>query len=356
MTAAPAGQSGSVQRVRLLLEARRWDEAVAALGPVLAAAPGEAEPYCLLAQAHLGARRPPDAAAAAGQALAVEPASTWAHRLYALALHNAGQDAPALASARWLTSVEPDEWRSWWVLSVVARGLGLQAQPEALAAATRAVALAPDNADTHDALASTLLAAGRLDDAEASFRRALAINPADPFAHNGLGQLALRRRDPAAAAVGFRRALSADPRESAARHNLQVALQQAARPLALTIWVCALALRFVTDSRLSDTTVRLAAAVAALVATGTLVRAVRRFLARLDPSLRGFYRRLVLEDRRLGAGVALHLVAVLTIYLVIVLPRAADDGLWGVAVLAVLLGRVLFFRGGWRRRGVRRRS
>jgi Flp pilus assembly protein TadD len=340
-----------LHRVRMLLDAARWDDAVRALAPLVAAAPDDAEPRCLLAQAYLGMRRPVDAVEAATQALAVDPSSTWAVRLHALALHNAGRNWEAVTAARWLVSVEPDEWRAWWVLSVSARGCGARGVGEAVAAADRSVALAPEHADTHDALASALLASGRVREAEEAFRRALALDPTDAYAHNGLGQVALQRKDPVAAANGFRRALLADPRESAARHNLRVAFQQAARPLAFTVAACAVLLRFVTESQASDLLSRAAGAAAALVATAVLVWSGYGLLGRLDPTLRGFYRRLLLEDRRLAAGLGLHLIAVLTLYLVVALPRGADSYLWVVALLAVIVGRALLFRN--RRSGVR---
>jgi hypothetical protein len=53
----------------------------------------------------------------------------------------------------------------------------------------------------------------------------------------------------------------------------------------------------------------------------------------------------------LAAGLGLHLIAVLTLYLVVALPRGADSYLWVVALLAVIVGRALLFRN--RRSGVR---
>jgi Flp pilus assembly protein TadD len=341
MTAATAGD---LQRVRLLLDAARWDDAVRALAPVLAQTPDDPEPHCLLAQAYLGMRRPADAVTAAGQALAVDPTSSWAVRLHALALHNAGQHVEAILESRRLVAADPGEWRAWWVLSVSARGYGKAGIPEALQAAQRAVALAPEHGDVHDAYGSALLVRGDVAGAEAAFRRALALDPTDAYAHNGLGQVALQRKDPAAAAAGFRRALLADPREAAARHNLRVALQQALRPLTIVVAVCAFVLRFVTESTTDPVVVRSAAATAAAVSIGTLAWSVHALLGRLDPSLRRFYGRLVGGDIRLAAGIGLHLLAVLTMVLVIALPIGADDVLWVVAFVAVIAGRVLLFR------------
>jgi YaiO family outer membrane protein len=61
------------------------------------------------------------------------------------------------------------------------------------------VAAEPENADAHLQLGLALLAAGKLDDAEASFRRTLAIAPAYEDARIGLARIAQRRGDRAAA-------------------------------------------------------------------------------------------------------------------------------------------------------------
>jgi Flp pilus assembly protein TadD len=333
-----------LDRARALLDTRRWQAAVDALRIVLARTPEDPEPHRLMAQALLGLRQPLAAVTAAQHALALDPASTWSRRLYALALHNAGRHHEAATEGRRLVAQVPDEWRAWWVLSVACRGVGGTSIGESVGAARQAVALAPEHGDTHDALGSALLASGDALGAQESFRRALALDPADAYALNGLGQVDLRRNDAVSAAEGFRRALLADPQEQAARHNLRVVLQQLLQPVTLVIWVCAIVVRITTSTGHDhEVLFRSVAGAAALVASGVLVRSARTTFRHLDPTIRRFYLRLMREDRGLAGGVGLHALALVSLWLIVVLPIAAASGLGVVAFFAALAGRLLVF-------------
>lgn len=104
---------------------------------------------------------------------------------------------------------------------VAARRAGDTAR--AISILRQVTAAQPENADAHLQLGLALLAAGKLDDAEASFRRTLAIAPAYEDASIGLARVAQRRGDRAAAlqalepvspangdAAGLRSQLAAD--------------------------------------------------------------------------------------------------------------------------------------------------
>jgi YaiO family outer membrane protein len=80
---------------------------------------------------------------------------------------------------------------------VAARHAGDTAR--AVAILRQVVAAEPENADAHLQLGLALLAAGKLDDAEAAFRRTLAIAPSYEDARIGLARIAQRRGDRAAA-------------------------------------------------------------------------------------------------------------------------------------------------------------
>ncbi|HEX8583133.1 MAG TPA: YaiO family outer membrane beta-barrel protein [Allosphingosinicella sp.] len=103
---------------------------------------------------------------------------------FALALVSA---APSPASAQAPTYEE----------GVAARHAGDTAR--AITILRQAVAAEPENADAYLQLGLALLAAGKLDDAEAAFRRTLAIAPAYEDARIGLARVAQRRGDRAAA-------------------------------------------------------------------------------------------------------------------------------------------------------------
>jgi YaiO family outer membrane protein len=95
--------------------------------------------------------------------------------------------APSPASAQ-ATSYEE---------GVAARHAGDTAR--AISILREVVAAEPENADAHLQLGLALLAAGKLDDAQAAFRQTLAIAPAYEDARIGLARVAQRRGDRAAA-------------------------------------------------------------------------------------------------------------------------------------------------------------
>jgi Flp pilus assembly protein TadD len=336
-------------RVGLLLAAGRYDDVIAAAARQLGSNPDDATAAQLIARAHLGAGRQPEALDAALRAMALDPMDVVTQEVRALALHNMRRDDQADPVARWVVAQRPESWSSWRLLALVS------ADPNvALNAARRALELEPAEPQAHVALGHVLLRASRVDEAAAAFRRALALSPTDAAAQNGLGLVALRSGRAAEAATGFRDALVHDPTQTAARGNLRVALLLAIRPIAVTVWVAAIALRLVTDSSLSTMVCRLAAVAAGLAATGAVLYAAVRFVRPLAPSLRGFYGRLVREDTRLLWGTTCYAIAVLAIWAVAVLPRAADTACWALALVATVAGRVLIFRGTRRRRSPRR--
>ncbi|HKW00487.1 MAG TPA: glycosyltransferase family 39 protein [Vicinamibacterales bacterium] len=90
-----------------------------------------------------------------------------------------------------------------------------------LKALEQAVALSPRDGSLHVSLGHSLLAAGRLLDAETQARQALALNASDPSALDLLGRaLALQARF-ADAVEALRRALAIDPDFAAARADLE---------------------------------------------------------------------------------------------------------------------------------------
>ena len=133
-----------------------------------------------------------------------------------LALFNAGQHAELERRARLLLEHYPHSGFIWKVL-----GVTLQVQgKDSLAALRRAAEFLPDDAEAHYNLGNTLLARGRLNDAEASYRRALQIRPDDADEHYNLGNalLAMGRLDEAEAC--YRQALQIKPRYATAHFNL----------------------------------------------------------------------------------------------------------------------------------------
>ncbi len=91
----------------------------------------------------------------------------------------------------------------------------------ALAAAERAVGLAPDDSLARGLRGAARYELGQLALAEEDFRAALASDPRQVLARGGLGQVHAARGEYDLAAAAFRTVLESDPQNAAARENLR---------------------------------------------------------------------------------------------------------------------------------------
>jgi Flp pilus assembly protein TadD len=188
LTIAPA-----VAQARLLIGARRFQDAVAALAPYLAGAPDDDEALCLVAQARFELDQPELALDAANAALRVSPDKEWALRLASLALARLGRFGEARAAADEAVRVSPNLWLTHLQraqVDITAKHI----TATSWAAAQRAVELAPDEAGAHTTYGRVALADRQVKVAEKAFREALRLDPQDAAAHNNLGVALLRQR------------------------------------------------------------------------------------------------------------------------------------------------------------------
>ena len=203
--------------------------------------------------------------------------SPEAHRLYLLGrflyLRTAGDDLPkAVETLRRAVELDPGHALAWAALSsaeTLSAGLGSErvatAMPRARACAQRALALAPDLAEAHMALATVLhwhdfdwqgaraeyeralalapdnaevltssamllYACGRFDEALARLERAIGIDPLGVPGHSHCGRIhySAGRLEPALAA--FRQALQISPGATAVRAMMSLPLAESGRP------------------------------------------------------------------------------------------------------------------------------
>lgn len=141
---------------------------------------------------------------------------------YVVALYQAGQHAELEAAAHALVARYPESGFAWSVL-----GTALQAQgKDALATLQTAVALAPDDAQTHGNLGNAWQEQGQHARAIECYARALALDVgfADAYCNMGSAQAALGQA--AEAAESYRMALALEPSHDLARQK-NAALQQA---------------------------------------------------------------------------------------------------------------------------------
>lgn len=215
----------ALARVRVLLDLKRYDQAISLLSPLVAAEPADSQVWCLLATAQLGKGAYREAATAAGRAVALAPSDDRAYRLASLAQLRLGNVSAALTAAREACKAAPDSWRAH-----LSRALAELATPghadEAEQAATTARRLAPNEPDAHFISGRVSYAQENWKAARAHHERALALNPAHSGALNELGRIRLRGGDHAAAARHFIRAVQSEPGVTVYGQNVEVAVRR----------------------------------------------------------------------------------------------------------------------------------
>ncbi|MFB9313042.1 tetratricopeptide repeat protein [Nocardioides plantarum] len=183
----------ALAKARHLIELRRYDEALAALGPATADASTRPEASCLRAQALLGKGASGAAVKAAREAIALDPLHEWPHRLMAVAHAQAGR------------------------------------HKRALSAAEEAVRLAPHHVETLHVLALCQVDRGKKKDARAIVTTMLRQWPDSALAHETAGIVATRSKDWAVAERHFREALRISPQDADITRALAEVLRQSGR-------------------------------------------------------------------------------------------------------------------------------
>ncbi len=269
---------GDLERAEALIALRRWPEAAALLGRVVASEPGALRPRCLLAQALLGAKEGTEALRQAEAAIAANPTSEWAHRLRSMALSQLGDLAGALDAARDAVRLRPGLVNAH--VRLVDAALGMGYMQEAEEAARRAREQTPLHPDAHNALGRVALARHEDRIAESHFRDGLRLAPEHPALLNNLG-LALSRQGKRRQAVAlFAHASKADPTDDAPHRNA-AATAAAGGGLAAVVVIGEVAFG-VTQSAVAGALPLAAAAVGVVIGAMVFIRVARLIRAGMD--------------------------------------------------------------------------
>jgi tetratricopeptide (TPR) repeat protein len=287
-----------LQRARALLDVGRFEQARVALGEYLASSPQSVEALCLLARSHQLGRDYDEMLRAADQAVAAAPGSEWAHRLRSIALGKLRLPLQALAAARRAVELAPYAWQPYVIMvdSLLASG-GSDARREAYQVALQAQRLAPHEPEVHNSRGRVFQAISDPGAARRSYQEALRLDPQNPTARNNLAIVELRQGRTTLAGERLGEVLADRPTETLYQENARTAARTWGIRLmdgGSAIWLAVLVIALSG----ATTPVLLAACAALLAGGGTL--ALRRY-RRLPPALR----RLVGRDRwpLLGAAV-----------------------------------------------------
>lgn len=204
-----------------LVSAQRWEAALRALTPLLAASPDDPRLLALLVRTLRGLRRRQEAVDAARRLLTVAPQDPYSFRLATLVLVDVGWVDEAIGLATRAVALDPHNAANHLALS---RAWAQSRRPGAvahqLAAAREAVLLDPNSPDAQVQIGAALAADADVEGARAAYRAALRLDPGNPAALNNLAVLDLQSGDAASAARGLAAALAADPQGAVARRNL----------------------------------------------------------------------------------------------------------------------------------------
>jgi cytochrome c-type biogenesis protein CcmH/NrfG len=186
---APAGDLGALYLTDVLVRAAPagHDEAVDRLERALAAVdPGEPAPYLDLAVARLHQRRFADAAAALGRVLARDPDEPQALEWLAIARAGQGDGDGALALLQRLVAAHPGRAEAQYNLGRLLAGRGRLA--EAIERYRASIAARPIEVPAWVRLGDALATQGHLDEAVTSYRRALELGPREEGAYVALAR------------------------------------------------------------------------------------------------------------------------------------------------------------------------
>lgn len=210
-------------RAELLLDARRYADAEAALRETLAAAPNDAMAHNFLAFALYHQERYLEALEEAKTAIGLAPAEAAHHYVQALALLALEREGRALRATREALRLNPAKPAYHALLSRIY--LRRKDWTQALRAAEAGLQLNPEHDGCTNLRALALVKLGRRDEAGEAIAAALARDPENALTHANQGWALLHQGRAEAAQHHFREALRLDPMSDWARRGIVEALK-----------------------------------------------------------------------------------------------------------------------------------
>jgi tetratricopeptide (TPR) repeat protein len=285
-------------RVNFFLQNRRWADAEAAARALIATQPDLAVVYYQLATALQQQFRREEAVQAADEACRLAPNNPIFLRQRSNIAAQMGDAPTAIAAADRAVTIAPLEWQSHATLSQAhltvtdhRTARSVYDAPSAVAPAEEAVRLAPHESQAHYVLGRALNYNGKRKAARRSYQRALELEPNATLPLNNLGWLELKRR-PIKAAKLLTAAARRDPQDTNIHTNLGAAIHMwLYRTLWVLLWTggAAAALRPFTSPRLIEAllgAVLLGVIVGTLLLIRALPKGARRSLWRYRPVVR----------------------------------------------------------------------
>ncbi|MBW5485172.1 tetratricopeptide repeat protein [Streptomyces bambusae] len=220
--------SGStIDRAELFHDLGRYPQAAELAARHLAGQPDDTRALILLARCQRSMGDLNAALATVEEALRLEPDDAYPWMVRADTLSKLGRLQEAVAAARRAVELAPLFWGSHHALAVVLERSGNRAlRTDAYAVARHATSLAPEEASAHFMVGLIAQRLGDLRTARTAYETTLRLDPQSSEAHNNLAMLDQRRSafNPRAwtrAAEGFVNSAALDVEDTYARYNLE---------------------------------------------------------------------------------------------------------------------------------------
>ncbi|MHA3704118.1 tetratricopeptide repeat protein [Jatrophihabitans sp. YIM 134969] len=199
-----------LERADVLIDLDRYAQARETLRPVIAEDPDDPFALLMLARCALGEGEVGDGLHLAEQVLAVRPGDDQAHRIAALCNAGLRRVDAARQHADAAVAALPTSWTGYVVRAQVDLVTG-RVDDVSVAAAERAVGLAPQEPSTHLILGQVRNAKVDTDAARAALQEVLRLDPENADALRGLGEVSTTRLELHDAVRTYRRAAALRP-------------------------------------------------------------------------------------------------------------------------------------------------
>lgn len=342
-----------LERARLLLDLGRPREAADLASRVVAAQPGDADGWVVLARSLESMDQPARALEVANRAIGLDPNAAEPHLIASRALRalmnmplaiKAGQEAVRLApmeAAAHVNLAIALASKSRGHLSafghVRPRHLRLAAQH-----AAHAVRLAPYSTSGHFASGFVAAAASRRRLALQNYRQVLKIDPQHAAAHNNIAAIELGRGRLTKGGSGFARALSSDPSMQLARSNMRTT----ARRLSLRFHAVGWSIYVIFGAGIPASndhryTVQWSPRLGlALIVAGLYVSIAAFAWRRLDPRIRRFARGLVRDGVRVRMALTADAVTAVCFVILILGQGSSAPSFYAIGFFAIAISGI----------------
>ncbi len=212
-----------IQRAQILIDQRRYQDAISYLLEHLATLPNDSYALYMLAFCHIQLKQPDEAEIVVNNALSIDPTrdTLFFQRARIAFMKDQHQEAiQAIKEAIGLNPKEP-EYFSFWSQILLSKGF----YKEGLAKAEEGLALNPEHEESLNMRSNALFHLGEKEAAFSDLKEVLSRNPEDAYSHASMGWKRLEDGDHRQAEADFRESLKLAPDQLWSKRGLILSLQ-----------------------------------------------------------------------------------------------------------------------------------